>query len=183
MTKESLSRQQAPVKARDYSAQLRELGAIGALRPIQAMCDEEGQPMHEVLGRCKEPGFCRARWRAWAWLHGERRLRADQIAEIWGVAASTVWYGLGRLQPAQTLSLEECRARLERLEAVPLAETLCADAGIGLPELMSDSKRPAVVTARRRLWRALVSVGRRAADIAAQWGMDESSVRLAREAA
>lgn len=183
MTSQAVIHARGPVKARDYRSMLRDLGALGVLRDVQAICDEEGQPLHEVLGRSREPAFCRTRWRIWLWMHDDLRLRADEIADIWGVAESTVWYGLGRLKPTTPLPVDECRARLELLDALPLAETLCAGAGIGLPDLMSGTKRPVVVLARRTLWRALLSVGRSGARIAAAWGVDDWTVLRAREAA
>jgi hypothetical protein len=159
---------------------LRELAALGALVDIERIASEDGCPFAMVLTRDSARDVCRARWRAWLWLHDHRRVRAGQIAAIWGVAESTVWYGLGRAAGVHRLPLAECRRRLERIGVRAEAEAICTELGVSLDELMSPSKRPPVVRARRRLWRGLLAAGRKPGAIAAAWGMDRAAVCAAR---
>jgi hypothetical protein len=173
----SNDRARGPVKARDYASAVRDLRALGVLDDVERICREEGQPLPAVLGRSRTPELCRARWQAWHWLHGQRRVRVEQIAAAWGVGESTVWYGLGRAEGVRRLEIAVCQERLQKLGGVEQAEALCAELVVELPDLMSDSKRPRVVQARWRLWQALVSAGRRPREIAAAWGMDRKSVR------
>jgi hypothetical protein len=186
MSNESVARSRGPVKARDYASAVRDLRELGVLADVQRICDEGRQPLPAILGRSIAPELCRLRWQAWLWLHQQRGVQAGRIAEVWGVAESTVYYGLGRAKVGHRLSLEACRERLARLGAVAPAEALCAELGVELPDLM-QSKRSSAVQARRRLWRALVAAGRRRKEIAAAWGMErtavEDGVRAMKEAA
>lgn len=176
MSNESVARSRGPVKARDYASAVRDLRKLGVLSDLERICREESQPIPAVLGRSKAPELCRARWRVWHWLHADRRVRVEQIAETWSVAESTVWYGLGRAEGVRRIPIAECHERLEKIGGIELAEALCAELRVDLPDLMSDSKRPHVVQARRRLWRELVAAGRRRREIASAWGMERTAV-------
>jgi hypothetical protein len=160
---------------------LRSLRDAGILADVERFCREAQMPLALVLGSSTERDVCSVRRRIWLWLHDHRRFRTDHIAELWGVSESTVWYGLRRAAPGPS-----GWARVKRLDALGVrreAEAICAECGVSVEDLMSGSKRPAIVQARRRVWRLLLASGKKPREIAAAWGMDRKTVAEAREAA
>lgn len=101
MTKESLQRQQAPVK--DVAGRIERLRETNVLGRIREICAREHVALSDLLGDCRKWRVSRVRHLVW-WELTDDRWSLGEIGELFGCDSSAVRVGVYRARKALGLA-------------------------------------------------------------------------------